>query len=55
LRYQKRNAEKEISPVATGEEVYATSTAQAFEKSTRASARPKLFIKMTVLTPFSAS
>ena len=32
----KENAEKEISPVATGEEAYAASTARAFEK-----ARPK--------------
>jgi hypothetical protein len=32
-KFTKRNADKGTSPVATGEEGYAPSTAQAFEKA----------------------
>jgi hypothetical protein len=39
---QKRSAVREISPLARGEEAYAASTAQAFEKSLT-----KTFMKLT--------
>jgi len=48
--YQKETPIRGISPVATGEEGSAPSTAPPFEKGGR-----KLFIKMIVLTPLSAS
>jgi len=48
--YQKETPIRGISPVATGKEGSAPSTAPPFEKGGR-----KLFVKMIVLTPLSAS
>ena len=48
-KLSKRNAEREISPSADGEEAYAASTAPPFEKGGR-----KLFVILTVLIPLSA-
>ena len=50
FEFTKRNAEREISTSAEGEEGYAPSTAPPFEKGGR-----KLLDILTVLTPLSAS
>ena len=54
-KFAKENAEKKFSRSAERAKGYSPLTSQTFEKSTRASARSKLFDILTVRIPLSAN